>query len=163
VLDSDVAGEVEAVGERVTRFRPGDEVFAHVLSGAFAERAAVPEGLLGHKPAKLTFEQAAAVPGKWLGAEVTGVCSTTKVDLVRSLGADHVVDHTREDFAVRPPAAGLLRGQAERGRPAGPGRADRGRPGLAGDRPDLPLPETPAAIRYLEQDHARGKVVITAP
>ena len=59
---SDVAGHVEAVGASVTRFRPGDEVYAHVLAGAFAEQASVPEAALGHKPANLSFEQAAAVP-----------------------------------------------------------------------------------------------------
>jgi NADPH:quinone reductase-like Zn-dependent oxidoreductase len=134
-LGSDIAGQVEAVGTKVTRFRPGDEVYADVVMGGFAEYACVPEALLVPKPANLTFEQAAAVPlaavtalqglrdhgrvrpgqrvlvigaaggvgtfavqlAKWLGAEVTGVCSTGKVDLVRSLGADHVVDYTRED------------------------------------------------------------------
>jgi NADPH:quinone reductase-like Zn-dependent oxidoreductase len=134
-LGSDIAGQVEAVGANVTRFRPGDEVYADVVQGGFAELASVPEAFLAPKPANLTFEQAAAVPlaaltalqglrdhgrvqpgqkvlvigaaggigtfavqlGKWLGAEVTGVCSTGKMDLVRSLGADHVVDYTRED------------------------------------------------------------------
>lgn len=135
-LGSDVAGQVEAVGSDVTRFRPGDEVFADVLTGGFAEYTTVPQDLVGLKPANLTFEEAAAVPlaavtalqglrdggriqaghkvliigagggvgifavqlAKWFGAEVTGVCSTSKVDLVRSLGADHVIDYTREDF-----------------------------------------------------------------
>ena len=136
VLGSDIAGQVEAVGKAVTRFRPGDEVFAFVLSGAFAEHAAVPEAVLGTKPATLTFEQAATVPlaaltalqglrdhgrvqpgqkvlilgasggvgtfavqlAKSFGAEVTGVSSTRNLELVRSLGADHVIDYTREDF-----------------------------------------------------------------
>jgi NADPH:quinone reductase-like Zn-dependent oxidoreductase len=61
-LGSDVAGRVEAVGKAVTRFRPGDEVYAHVHKGAFAEYACVPERVLGPKPASLSFEQAAAVP-----------------------------------------------------------------------------------------------------
>jgi NADPH:quinone reductase-like Zn-dependent oxidoreductase len=137
-LGSDLAGQVEAVGRNVTRFHPGDEVFADVLTGAFAEYASVPEGFLARKPANLTFEQAAAVPlaaltalqglrdhgrvqpgqkvlivgaaggvgtfavqlAKWLGADVTGVCSTRNVDMVRSIGADHVVDYTQEDFAL---------------------------------------------------------------
>jgi NADPH:quinone reductase-like Zn-dependent oxidoreductase len=136
VLGSDIAGQVEAVGKAVTRFRPGEEVFAFVLSGAFAEHAAVPEAVLGHQPATLTFEQAATVPlaaltalqglrdhgrvqpgqkvlilgasggvgtfavqlAKSYGAEVTGVSSTRNLELVRSLGADHVIDYTREDF-----------------------------------------------------------------
>src|SRR5947209_14393836 len=135
VRGTDVAGEVEAVGLSVTRFRPGDEVFGwcQALGGAFAEYASVSEDALTPKPVNLTFEQAAAVPmaglvalealrdvragqtvlvngasggigtfavqiAKSLGAEVTGVCSTSNVDLVRSIGADQVIDYTREDF-----------------------------------------------------------------
>jgi NADPH:quinone reductase-like Zn-dependent oxidoreductase len=135
VLGWDMAGRVEAVGEKVTRFQPGDEVFA-ACSGTLAEYVRVAEDELAVKPANLTFEQAAAVPtagitalqalrdvgqlqsgqtvlvngasggvgtfavqiAKALGAEVTGVCSTRNVDLVRSIGADHVVDYTQEDF-----------------------------------------------------------------
>jgi NADPH:quinone reductase-like Zn-dependent oxidoreductase len=134
VRGTDVAGQVEAVGTGVTRFRPGDEVFGWCV-GAFAEYA-VSEDALALKPANLTFEQAASVPmaglvalqalrdhgnvqagqkvlingasggigtfavqiAKSLGADVTGVCSTGNVDLVRSIGADHVIDYTREDF-----------------------------------------------------------------
>ena len=138
VRGTDVAGEVEAVGASVTRFRPGDEVFGWCghLGGAFAEYASVSEDALTLKPAKLTFEQAAAVPmagtvalqalrdhgkvqagqkvlvngasggigtfavqiAKLLGADVTGVCSTNNVELVRSIGADHVIDYSKEDF-----------------------------------------------------------------
>jgi len=138
VRGTDVAGEVEAVGASVTRVRPGDEVFGWCghLGGAFAEYASVSEDALTPRPARLTFEQAAAVPmagtvallavrdygkvqagqkvlingasggigtfavqiAKSLGAEVTGVCSTGNVDLVRSIGADHVIDYTKEDF-----------------------------------------------------------------
>jgi NADPH:quinone reductase-like Zn-dependent oxidoreductase len=135
VPGTDVAGIVEAVGQNVHRFRPGDEVFGW-CAGAFAEYATAPEGQLLEKPATLTFEQASAVgvsattalqllrddgnvrPGqkvlingasggvgsfavqvaKAFGAEVTGVTSTKNVDLVRSIGADHVIDYTREDF-----------------------------------------------------------------
>ena len=135
VRGTDVAGEVEAIGTSVTRFRPGDEVFGW-CNGSFAEYAATSEDALALKPANLTFEQAAAVPesgqvalqalrdlgkvrpgqkvlingasggtgtfavqiAKSLGADVTGVCSTRNVDLVRSIGADHVIDYTGEDF-----------------------------------------------------------------
>ena len=132
----DLAGVVDAVGSKVTRFQPGDEVFG-TGKGTFAEYARASEDTLAPKPASLTFEQAAAVsvsgstalqglrdkgqvgPGqqvliigasggvgtyavqvaKALGAEVTGVCSTTKMEMVRALGADHVLDYTRDDFA----------------------------------------------------------------
>jgi NADPH:quinone reductase-like Zn-dependent oxidoreductase len=136
VIGSDVAGVVEAIGENVTRFQPGDEVFG-IGKGSYAGYVCAREDKLAPKPANLTFEQAAVVaisgltalqglrdhgrvqPGqkaliigasggvgtfavqiaKALGAEVTGVCSTTKVDMVRSIGADHVIDYSREDFA----------------------------------------------------------------
>ncbi len=135
VRGTDVAGEVEAVGAKVTRFRPGDAVFGW-CAGSFAGYAVASEDALALKPANLTFEQAAAVPmaglvalqalrdhgnvragqkvlingasggigtvavqiAKALGANVTGVCSTRNVDMVRSIGADHVVDYTLEDF-----------------------------------------------------------------
>ncbi len=138
ILGMDAAGVVESVGRAVTRFRPGDEVYAEVRAGSFAEYACVPERLAALKPSNLTFEEAAAVPSsgnpaligmrdvahvqkgqsvlingasggvgtfamqiaKWLGAEVTGVCSASKMDLVRSLGADHVIDYTRDDFTA---------------------------------------------------------------
>jgi NADPH:quinone reductase-like Zn-dependent oxidoreductase len=136
VLGQDVAGYVETVGEGVTAFRPGDEVFG-VCSGAFAEYAVGKATKLAPKPAKLGFEEAATVPttgctalqglrdtaklqpgqrllvigaaggvgsyavqiAKAFGAHVTGVCSTSKVDLVRSIGADEVIDYTRDDPA----------------------------------------------------------------
>jgi NADPH:quinone reductase-like Zn-dependent oxidoreductase len=136
LLGTDLAGEVEAVGDAVTRFRPGDEVFGFVGSGGFAEYASAPEKLLALKPANLSFEQAATVPlagvtalqglrdagaitsgqkvliigasggvgtfavqiAKWYGVEVTGVCSTKNLEMVRSIGADRVIDYTEEDF-----------------------------------------------------------------
>jgi NADPH:quinone reductase-like Zn-dependent oxidoreductase len=256
LLGSDVAGQVEAVGTNVTRFRPGDEVYADVVTGGFAEYASVPEDVVAPKPANLTFEQAAAVPlaaltalqglrdrgrtqpgqkvliigagggvgtfavqiAKWLGAEVASVCSTGKVDLVRSLGSDHVIDYTREDFvqsgqrydlvlqlagtrspsdcrrALTPTGTLLLSSGESSGRWVGPiGRivkavllspfvrqrlvpfeAKRSVEDLrlmkelieAGtvtpviDR-TFSLSDVPAAMRYLEAGHARGKIVIT--
>jgi len=135
VRGTDVAGQVEAIGGSVTRFRPGDEVFGW-SHGSFADYAAASEDALALKPANITFEQAAAVPvaglvalqalrdhgkvqagqkvlingasggigtfavqiAKSLSAHVTGVCSTRNVDLLRSIGADHVIDYTLEDF-----------------------------------------------------------------
>ena len=129
-----VAGTVEAVGQDVTGLAPGDEVFGS-SRGSFAEYAVARASRLAPKPARLTFEQAAAVPvsaaaalqavrdhakvrpgqhvlvigasggvgtfavqiAKALGAEVTGVASTAKTDLVRAVGADQVLDYTRED------------------------------------------------------------------
>jgi NADPH:quinone reductase-like Zn-dependent oxidoreductase len=134
-LGVDVAGEVVAVGNEVTEFRPGDAVFG-ACTGSFAEYAIARESSLVLKPVNVTFEQAGAVgiaaftaiqalrdwgqvqPGQkvlingaaggvgtfavqlarvW-GAEVTGVCSTRNVEMVRSIGAHHVIDHTQEDF-----------------------------------------------------------------
>jgi NADPH:quinone reductase-like Zn-dependent oxidoreductase len=138
-LGLDIAGVVESVGARVTRFRPGDEVFGDLTQcgfGAFAEYAIARESAIAHKPASLSFEAAATLPqsaimalqamrgkrqvgrgdhvlvngasgnvgpfavqiAKAFGAEVTGVSSTAKMDLVRAAGADHVLDYTREDF-----------------------------------------------------------------
>ena len=139
ILGADIAGRVEAVGNNVTQFQPGDEVFGDISGcglGGFAEYVSVPEHAVISKPASMTFEEAAAVPmaavtalqglrdkgqiqpgqkvvihgasggvgtfavqiAKAFRAEVTAVCSTRKVDLVRSIGADHVIDYTQEDF-----------------------------------------------------------------
>jgi NADPH:quinone reductase-like Zn-dependent oxidoreductase len=134
-LGADVAGIVEAVGPRITRFKPGDAVFG-TCKGAFAEYACAPEKSLALKPENLTFQQAASIPiagitalqglrdcgrlksqqralingaaggvgtfavqiAKSFGAHVTGVCSTRNLELVLSIGADGVIDYTREDF-----------------------------------------------------------------
>ena len=112
----DYSGTVEAVGKNVTNFKPGDEVFGG-KTGSFAEHICVlADRAVVAKPSNVTFEQAAAVPvaaitalqglrdkghiqpGQSFGAEVTGVCSTRNIDLVRSIGADHVIDYTKEDF-----------------------------------------------------------------
>jgi NADPH:quinone reductase-like Zn-dependent oxidoreductase len=134
---SDVAGVVEAVGKDVEGLRPGDEVFG-TSDYSWAEYATARPGQLAHKPANISFEEAAAVPiagvtalqalrdqgqihagqkvlvngasggvgtfavqlAKTFGTYVTAVCSSAKLDLVRSLGADRVVDYTRDDFTA---------------------------------------------------------------
>ena len=80
VLGTDVAGEVEAIGNQVTRFRPGDEVFGFVGAAGFAEYVAAPEKLLALKPANLSFQQAATVPL----AAVTALQSLRDVGEIRT-------------------------------------------------------------------------------
>jgi len=135
VVGMELAGVVEAVGDEVTEFSPGDRVFG-LRGGANAELVCVREqGALAHIPAGTSFEDAAPLSdgpsiaraclrnadlregrtiliygasgaigtaavqiAKASGAQVTAVCDTKRVELVRSLGADEVVDYTREDF-----------------------------------------------------------------
>ncbi len=97
VRGTDFAGRVEAIGRGVTRFRPGDEVFGEI-HGAFAEYVCVPDDLVELKPVNLTFEQAAAMP---LAANTAlmGLRDAGRVQSgQRSIGADHVIDYTRDDF-----------------------------------------------------------------
>ena len=134
-LGVDVAGQVEALGAKVSQFKLSDEVFGS-CKGAFAEYVCASESAVVMKPATVTFEQAAAVPvaaytalqglrdkghlrpgqkvlvngaaggvgtfavqiAKSFGADVTGVCSTRNLSMVRSIGADRVIDYTLEDF-----------------------------------------------------------------
>ncbi len=256
-LGVDFAGTVEAVGRRVTRFKPGDDVFGG-RTGAFAEYVCVREDkAIVAKPARVTFEEAAAVPiagvtalqglrdtgkvgrgqtvlvngasggvgtfavqiAKSFGANVTAVCSGKNAALVRSIGADDVVDYTKEDFtrsgkrwdvivdcvgnrslldlrrALNPKGICVLIGGGgpNDGRWIGPlvrpakafllspfvaqkisflfaalKQADLNALGElmeAGKvKPVIDrryaLSDVPAAIKYLEQGHARGKVVI---
>lgn len=249
ILGWDVAGCVEAVGTKVTKFCPGDEVFGG-SSHAFAEYVAENESSFAKMPDNLTFEQAATLPtagvtalqalrdhgkiqpgqkvlingatggvglfsvqiAKALGAEVTAVCTRDKVDLVRSHGADHVIDYTRDDFtkekqkydfildnvASRPyselkkvlASNGLIQPNSGHGGMSYVFKAFLssmfssrcGRPFMAvPNYEDLnvlkefcetgkiqpfidqvfPLGDTQKAIEYLNQTHARGKVVIT--
>jgi NADPH:quinone reductase-like Zn-dependent oxidoreductase len=256
-LGVDFAGTVEAVGSKVTQFKPGDDVFGG-RTGAFAEYVCAGEDrAVVLKPANVTFEQAASVPiaavtalqalrdrgqvkpgqkvlingasggvgtfavqiAKSFGAEVTGVCSSRNVDMVRAIGADHVIDYTREDFTksgqrydvildnvvnhsvsecrrvLRPKGKYIIIGGGgpDAGRWIEPFAApikafalsrfvsqDMGMFLAQLNKKDLstlgdlmqagtvtpvidrryPLSEVPAAIRYLEEGHARGKVVI---
>ena len=138
-MGSDLAGVVKEVGSRVTRFKPGDAVFASLFdlgTGSLAEFAVVPERVAAHMPANLDFVQAASVPmvgltswqamkeragvragqkvfipagaggigsmaiqlAKHFGAQVGTTTSTGNVALVRSLGADVVIDYKKQAF-----------------------------------------------------------------
>jgi len=249
ILGWDMAGRVEAVGNQVTRFKPGDEVYGS-CSHTLAEYVCVAENLAAMKPANLSFEQAAAVPtaaitalqglrdagklqpgqkvlingasggvgtfavqiAKTFGAEVTGVCSTRNVDMVRSIGADHVIDYTKKDFTqsgqrydlildnvashsfsdlrrVLTPQGIIVPNSGHGGMGyvfkaflLSPFMRQQG--GMFLSRPNnedlvvlkelieagkvtpvidstYPLNKTPEAFHYLEEEHARGKVVIT--
>ncbi|MFZ6028906.1 MAG: NAD(P)-dependent alcohol dehydrogenase [Chloroflexota bacterium] len=138
ILGSELAGDVEAVGSHVTKFKPGDHIFAYIgmNMGANAEYICLPEsGTIAHKPTNLDYAEAATLPygavmavsllqkanlkpgqkilingasggigamavqlAKHYGAEVTGVCGTPRLEFVRALGADKVIDYKKQDF-----------------------------------------------------------------
>lgn len=140
ILGQELAGEIEAVGTGVTKFKKGDQIFAPCLLrlGAYAEYKCLPETYPVLKPASMTYEEAATIPtggingldflgaaniragetilingaggsigtyavqiAKALGAEVTAVDSAEKLDMLRSIGAEQVIDYTKEDFTRR--------------------------------------------------------------
>lgn len=230
----ELAGEVEAVGDAVTRFAVGDQVFGTTTglsAGANAEYVCLPEawpaGVLARKPANLSYAEAAALPvggmtalqllrkgkiqaghakrvliygasgsvgtsavqlARHFGAEVTGVTSGANAGLVRSLGAQHVIDYTREDFADRAEKYDLIfdavgKGSAERAKRAlAPGGvyisvatstqenlddlnflrelAEAGEIKAVIDR-RYPLAQAEDAHRLVETGRKRGSVVLT--
>ena len=140
IFGADIAGRVESAGKNIRQFKPGDEVLGDLAGcgfGGFAEYAVAPEKALILKPAKISFEDAAALPmaaitalqalrvkgniqkgqkvliagsgggvgtfavqlAKYFGGVVTAVCSSGNVELMSSLGADYVIDYTKEDFS----------------------------------------------------------------
>ena len=227
VLGFELAGDVEAVGKAVTRFKLGDAVFGSGLFsfGCYAEYKCLSEdGMIALKPASVSYEEAAAVPiggitaltylkqaklqrgqkvliygasgsvgtyavqiAKHYGAEVTGVCSTANLELVKSLGADQVVDYTREDVVANDErydivfdAVGkLAKAKAKQVlAPGGRHVSVRGSAKLVHEEIETlktlleagairvvidrcyPFEQIPEAHRYVEQGHKKGNVVI---
>ncbi|WP_152394551.1 NAD(P)-dependent alcohol dehydrogenase [Paenibacillus guangzhouensis] len=230
ILGVEFAGEIEAVGRHVKRFKRGDQVYAlnGMRFGAHAEYISMPEdGNIALKPKNTTYEEAAAIPfggttalhffrkakmkpgqnvlvygasgsvgssaiqlAKAMGADVTAVCSGTNSELVRRLGASHVIDYTKEDFARRGERYDVIFdavGKTSRAvckqalKPDGVFVTVNGQ-GMAKVTPEdliylkalteegklqavidrrYPLEQIPDAHRYVEQGHKKGNVIIT--
>lgn len=230
ILGVEFAGEVEAIGSEVNRFKKSDQVYAlsGMRFGAHAQYVILSERApIAIKPANVTYEEAAAIPfggttalhffrkanirkgqkvliygasgavgvaavqlAKHFGAEVTAVCGTANLDWVKSLGADKMIDYTKEEFSQKAERYDVIfdavgkcpKTQAKNAlTPNGTYTSVEGQ-GVAKPRAEdldflrelvetgkfrsvidrrYPLEQVPEAHRYVEQGHKKGNVVIT--
>ncbi|TAL66836.1 MAG: NAD(P)-dependent alcohol dehydrogenase [Bacteroidetes bacterium] len=233
ILGMELAGEIEAVGKGVTKFKIGDAVFASTefKFGAYAQYICMPEGgVLAIKPTNISYEEAAPVSNggitalvhlrkaniqkgqkvliygasgsvgtyaiqiaKHYGAEVTAVCSTTNIDLVKALGADNLIDYTQEDFTLNDETYDVIYDAVAK-IPSSKRKKSLKKSGLYKSAHDVsgniklkvddllilkemceagklrtvidnvyPMAEIVEAHRYVDKGHKKGNVVVTIP